>query len=430
MTPVLVVLALIVQAPPSPPPFDSAGAHQVFDLVKRIAAADRGRLWGRSLDGPVLLVDPATKRVFANQPGFRARWSPMGEVFSGRLPDEQGSANTAVTLDGERWTMVMWPLPDDLLSRRQLLGHELWHRIQDSIGLPVRDPPNPQVDDEPGRILLRLESRALVKALASKGADRSTALVIALSFRDERHHRYPGSDSTEALIERHEGLAEYTGIRMAGGSVADQRKIVTKALTDLESAEHLTRSFAYATGPAYGFLLDEVRPGWRLELRQGLGPAALARRAVGVTLFDIRRLALEEGRLGGPMIRVEEARRSELRAVRRRGLVGRFATGRLLVLPLASSSISFDPNQVEGLDSLGTHYGRMELSGEWGVLDAPGGGRIGAGWREAFVPVPPDFGAGRRSGPGWTLDLRAGWRIVADSVAGRWRVEKEAKPVP
>ena len=426
----LVAIALLIQTPPAPPPFDSAGAKQVFELVKRIAAEDRGRLWGRSLDGPVLLVDPATKRVFASRAGIRSRWSPVGEVFGGRLPDDQGSANTAVTLDGERWSMLMWPLPADPSSRRQLLAHELWHRIQDSIGLPVRDPPNPQVDDEQGRILLRLESRALAKALAAKGTDRATALVAALSFRDERHRRYPGSDSAEALIERHEGLAEYTGIRMTGGSVVDQRKMVTKALADLESQDHLTRSFAYATGPAYGLLLDEVRPGWRLELRQGLGPAALARRAIGVTLFDARRRGLEEGRLGGPMIRVEEARRAEQRAIRRRGLVDRFVTGHLLVLPLVSAGISFDPNLVEGLDSLGTHYGRMELSGEWGVLDASGGGRIGAGWREAFVPVPPDFATGRRSGPGWTLELRPGWRIVADSVAGRWRVAKEPKPTP
>lgn len=426
MIPISMVFAAVLQAV-APPPFDSIGARQIFDLVSRIAGEDRGRLWGRSLDGPVLLVDPATRRVFANRAGAAARWAPSGNVFAGTLPDGLGSANTAVTLDGERWTMVMWPLPADAASRRQLLGHELWHRIQDSLGLPVRDPQNPQVDDELGRVLLRLESRALGRAIAGKGIDQATALVTALSFREERHRRYAGSDSTEALVERHEGLAEYTGVRMAGGSIADQRRIAVKALTDLESREHLTRSFAYATGPAYGLLLDEVRPGWRLELGRGLGPAQLARRAIGVTLFDARRLAIEEGRLGGPMIRAEEAGHAEQRASRRRGLIDRFVTGRLLALPLASSSITFDPNQVEGLDSLGTHYGRMELSGEWGVLDAVGGGRIGPGFREAFVPVQPGFTVEQRAGPGWTLELHAGWRIAADAVAGRWRVERAAR---
>ena len=429
MIPIPMVFAAVLQAV-APPPFDSIGARQIFDLVSRIAGEDRGRLWGRSLDGPVLLVDPATRRVFANRAGAAARWTSSGNVFAGTLPDGLASANTAVTLDGERWTMVMWPLPADAASRRQLLAHELWHRIQDSLGLPVRDPQNPQVDDELGRVLLRLESRALGRAIAGKGIDQAAALVTALSFREERHSRYPGSDSTEALGERHEGLAEYTGVRMAGGSIADQRRIAVKALTDLESREHLTRSFAYATGPAYGLLLDEVRPGWRLELGRGLGPAQLARRAIGVTLFDARRLAIEEGRLGGPMIRAEEAGHAEQRVSRRRGLIDRFVTGRLLVLPLASSSITFDPNQVEGLDSLGTHYCRMELSGEWGVLDAVGGGRIGAGFREAFVPVQPGFTAEQRAGPGWTLELHAGWRIAADSVAGRWRVERVGKQVP
>lgn len=421
----LIGLVALVQ-PPASPPFDAQAAGRVFKLARRIAAEDGGVLWGRSLDGPILLVDPATRQVLADRAGAARRWVPNGEVYGGELPAEMQSANTAVTLDGERWTMLMWPLPSDSMKRRQLLAHELWHRIQDSIGLPFRDPPNPQVDEEQGRVLLRLEARALARALQSKGQDRAAALVTALTFRDARHRRFPGSDSTEALIERHEGMAEYTGVRMAGGTVVDRRKIILTALTDMETQEHLTRSFAYTTGPAYGFLLDEIRPGWRLELRPGPDPATLARRAVGVTLFDDRRMAIEEGRLGGPMVRVEEARRAEVRAERRRGLVGRFVTGPILVVPLVSSSISFDPNQVESLDSLGTHYGTMQLSGAWGVLDAPGGGRIGAGWKEAYVPVGPAFVPSERKGPGWSIELRPGWRIVADSP-GRWRLEQSTQ---
>lgn len=429
MIPTLLAVVVLVQPPPVPA-LEPAGALRVFQLVRQMASEDRGALWGRSIDGPILLVDPATRRVLADRPGVTGRWAALGEVYSGQLPPEVGSANTAVTLDGERWTMVMWPLPDDPMARRQLLAHELWHRIQDSIGLPMRDPPNPQVDDEQGRVLLRLETRALARALGSTGPDRATALVAALGFRATRQRRYPGSDSTEALIERNEGLAEYTGVRMAGGTAAARRAVVTRALTELETREHLTRSFAYTTGPAYGLLLDELRPGWRLELRTGQGPAALARRAVGVTLFDDKRMALEEGRLGGPMIRAEEARRAEAQAARRRDLVGRFVTGPILTIPLVKSSISFDPNQVEGLDSLGTHYGTLELSGSWGVLQAPGGGRVSAGWTTVHVPVGPGFTGADRKGPGWSLDLRPGWRIVPDSIPGHWRVTGESSNIP
>lgn len=414
----------------TPPALDTAAARRVFAEAARLAAADGKRLWGRSLAGPLVLVDPETRIMIGNEPLGGGPSAGSDGVYQGRLPADLSPANTAVTLGGRRWTMVMWPLPDDSLDRRQLLAHELWHRIQDSLGLPARERPNPQVDDEAGRVLLRLEARALARALETTGPERLSALAAALSFRGERHRLYPGADSAESMLERNEGLASYTGYRLSGRPLPAQRQQSRDRLARLETAQLLARSFAYTTGPAYGLLLDEVRPGWRLELRDGSGPAGLARRAVGVDLLTGPGLAAAEARYQGAAVRTEEATRAETARARRRDLAARFAAGALLTIPLDSAGFSFDPGAVEVLDSLGTHYGRIELTGPWGLLDATGGALIWRGFGRATVPVSAAFRPERAADTGWRLELKSGWEIVADSVPGRWRVARAQRGNP
>ncbi len=56
-----------------------------------------------------------------------------------------------------------------------------------------------------------------------------------------------------------EGLAEYTGVALSGAAA----RLVLRDLEDGAAKASFTRSFAYATGPAYGLLLDKYKAGWR-----------------------------------------------------------------------------------------------------------------------------------------------------------------------
>ena len=49
-------------------PIDSALARRHFQQASALTARDGGRLWGRSLAGPILFVDPATRTVLADSP--------------------------------------------------------------------------------------------------------------------------------------------------------------------------------------------------------------------------------------------------------------------------------------------------------------------------------------------------------------------------
>ncbi|NNE47252.1 MAG: hypothetical protein HKN37_11390, partial [Rhodothermales bacterium] len=106
-------------------------AKWVFEEAAALSKRDAGTLWGMELDGPMLLVEPESRRVVANRSTEALVHS--GDLYVGVLPDSVGIANTSMNWAGREWTMLMWPLPEDDYDRRSLIAHELWHRIQDEL---------------------------------------------------------------------------------------------------------------------------------------------------------------------------------------------------------------------------------------------------------------------------------------------------------
>src|SRR4029079_12075047 len=104
--------------------------------------------------------------------------------------------------------------------------HELWHRIQDQLGLPSSGASNDHLDTRDGRYWLQLEWRALAAALATSGPDEKRAITDAALFRTRRHRIFPGGADEERAMEMHEGLAEYTGVRLSGSP--DLRQFVIR----------------------------------------------------------------------------------------------------------------------------------------------------------------------------------------------------------
>ena len=143
--------------------------------------------------------------------------------------------------------------------------HESFHRIQPQLRPPApREPDNSHLDSLEGRYLMQLEWRALARALSTpKQSQAQAAARDALLFRSRRHELFPKAAAEEAALELNEGLAEYTGVRV-GNTTSEAR--TQSALRDLRAPvadPGFVRSFAYATGPAYGLLLDRWAPDWR-----------------------------------------------------------------------------------------------------------------------------------------------------------------------
>lgn len=382
-----------------------------------IAAA----LWPRDATAPVALHDPSSGRTVVldvERPGTE-------RTRDVALPAGLPPANTCITLDGRRTALLVLPLPPerDVLSR--LVWHERWHCIQDGLGFASREADNGHLDSEPGRVWLRLEMRALARALREKHEETAREHArAAIAFRARR-----GADgmptSAEAALELNEGLAEYTGRRIAAAG-RDDSAAIADALARGERAASHVRSFAYLTGPAYGGLLDRWRPGWRREIGAERDLPRLLARALAVEA-DADGSDAAAARYGAASVRDEERRVAREREARATALRMRFVDGAVLELALRGPSISFDPNSLFRLGAHGTFYAPLTLGDAWGELVAETGGLLASDWRSARVPAESVRGCGRHwQAADWRLTLEPGWRLVRSGK--NWRVEEGDGP--
>ncbi|HKE01252.1 MAG TPA: hypothetical protein VKE69_09600 [Planctomycetota bacterium] len=427
--------AVALVAASAPGSIDLAAARLRFEEARAISDKDGGALWGRPLYGPMLFVDPATRGCVANQADAEGKLSARESVFAGTLPADVSVANTATRWAGVHWTMVRWPLPEVNVERKRLLAHELFHRIQDGLGLPLASPENPHLDTKEGRISLRLEMRALAAALIATGADRRDAIADALLFRAHRRAQFPGAADDERGLEMNEGLAEYTGVRLCGAPSAEIAVLLVDALEEAAKKPSFVRSFAYASGPAYGILLDDTGAAWRKGLTPQSDLGEMLRNAVSLSApTDAAKTAQARSALyGGRAIVAEETERDGVRAAREGPLRARLIDGPVLaLLPGSRFSYSFDPSEAVAIQGVGTVYPSMHVSDEWGVLEVSKGALLvqekGGGIVRLQIPAPPDRAARPLAGDGWRLDLADGWSLADGSRKGDATVRRKQGP--
>jgi hypothetical protein len=384
----------------------------VFLEARKICEADHARLWGRSLCGPMLLADPGARRLIANQPDSEKQLKKVDGLWTAPLPRDLSPANTAQQWAGIEWTMLVWPLPEDPVVRRRLLAHEMWHRIQSDLMIPMMNGDNPHLDTEQGRVTLRLEFRALAVALQSPPQARRPAIRDALAFRAERRRLFPDALNQETALENNEGLAEWTGITLDGTS--REQKIRT-VLDQLRTARpSYVRSFAYVTGPAWGLLLDDAAPGWHRRLGARVDMSSLLAEALKINpdplLSAERSLSYD-----GAALRKEESDRARDLADRQARYRALFVDGPTLTLLLTPKmQFAFNPNKVVSLPGYGTVYPALRVTDVWGVLEVTGGALMARDWGSVTVALPLE-------GKGWTLQLKPGhkrkrWHRPGDQI--------------
>jgi hypothetical protein len=409
-------------------PIDLALAAKYFREARTLADRDGGKLWGKSLAGPMLFVDPASRFVAANQADAEGKLKPEGSVFVGTLPAGTPLANTAVRWAGTHWSMLLWPPPTDAAERTTMLMHESWHRIQADLGLPLTDPLNAHLDTLEGRYWMQLEWRALTRALGTSGEKQRQAIEDALRFRAHRRGLFPGSAAKESQLERNEGLAEYTGITLNGSPAAEQRRLLMKHLESYPTfLGTFVRSFAYLSGPSYGLLLDQHAPGWRTNLKSGGDLGDLLAGALSLKLEAEPETALKEraGRYEGDKLRSSEVEREETRRRKVEAFRKVLIDGPVLRLPLGKQQMSFNPSVLVPIEGVGTVYPTLTLISDWGKLEVHKAALITSDFRKAYVGAPTKTSEKSLSGDGWELELAAGWKATEGERKGDWKLVRE-----
>src|SRR2546421_9998992 len=111
------LLAALPLAPVSGQEIDTARALAALRDAGQACEADAGRLWKRSLCGPIALVDRQTRLVIANDTVAGKHFLRLGDGFVTALPENQYIANTSFQGSGPSWTLLALPLPRDRFAR-------------------------------------------------------------------------------------------------------------------------------------------------------------------------------------------------------------------------------------------------------------------------------------------------------------------------
>lgn len=385
-------------------------------------------LWNKDLYGPILLIDPSTRAVFANEPDESGVLKADVNIYKGVLPDKINIANTAVNWNGKRWGMIMLPLPKNKYDRIGLLAHESFHRIQPSLGFELNNTENNHLDQKEGRIYLRLELEALKRTLkAVSEKEFKKHLSNALTFRKYRHHLYNGSDTSENLLELNEGMAEFTGVMVSGRSKEQTISSLTNGIDGFIDNLTFVRSFAYHTIPVYGYLLYNKDKSWNKKITAKTDLTNYFIKAFNIKIANDLKEVVKKlvNDYNGSVIIEEETKREERIKKLIAGYKSKFLDQPHFEIKFEKMNVSFDPRNIIPIEDKGTVYPNIRVTDKWGILTVEKGALMSPNWDKISVSNPISTNDRKISGDGWILELADGYGIEKNETNGNYVLVKK-----
>ena len=187
----------------------------------------------------------------------------------------------------------------------------------------------------------------------------------------------------------HEGLAQYTGIKLSVSSDSMYIHILDKEAESYMNKENIVRSYAYFSGAVMGYLLDKSACEWREQVDGNSDLGFLLQKAYNILLPEDREDHVRQRRsfYNYDSIMEFESRRDSMQTKKKGELVNLF-TQNIKKLPLRNIQISFDPNSVINLEGIGNVYKNARIIDDWGILETKGEGSvlITEDWRAVILP--------------------------------------------
>lgn len=396
--------------------YETADINLWFEELK--AASDKSfKLWNRSIYGPILLIDPATRTIYANELDGKKTLKPSANLYTGILPQEVNFSNTALDWNDKRWAMIMLPLPENRDDRVNLLAHESFHRIQPDLGFVLNNANNNHLDEKYGRISLRLEFEALKQALMSTHKNEMKRhLTNALFFRKYRYVLFDEAAKNENLLEINEGIAEFTGIIVSDRSDESTKQYLINGINRSQKNPTFVRSFAYQTTPTYGYLLYKKNKNWNKKIDKETDLTALIIREFGISLLtpteqNFKNLSKT---YNAAVIFEEENKRDAENKRLVKTYKNKFVESPHFEIQFEKMNYSFDPRTIIPIENLGTYYPTTRITDVWGVLDVTNGALISPDWKKVSITNPISIEKNLIKGDGWILELNSNYTIEVD----------------
>lgn len=393
-------------------------AENYFSKIKKICDDDNGSLWGRNLYGPMLIIDSITLDVVANEPDNEGLLEKRGRVYIGKFPKDAIVSNSITKFGNKDWSMVDWTaLPHNDGERNMLICHEMFHyqqRLLNLINEADGGYDNNHMDEMEARISIQLEWNALISALKAQGEERQKAIIDALTIRYDRREQFSSADN-ENKFEVHEGMPDYTGLKLCYSDSQELLAAVEKKQTYLLDQPSFVRNFGYLSGTLYGLLLDALRPNWKHDLKYNSDLGELLKNTCNIQ--TIGSLTKEtKSKYNFEQISKKEADIKSKKDKNIAEYTNKFTQQPTLTIPSDNWNYSFDPGTLQPLPDLGTVYPTIEIKDAWGTLKVNEGGCLMVSDNsKAIVSAQViEIKGNKITGNGWILTLKDGYKVKKD----------------
>ena len=387
-----------------------------FNQVETICNRDNGKLWGRNLYGPLMFVDRATRKIVANVPDSEGLLKLKDGIYTGSYPRELIIDNTTVDYGGTRFALAPLPPQEDTMRIETRAIHGLFHCIQKESGIDPLRFNIKLMDGKSQRLLLKLEWRALRKAIGAEGDTRSQALRDALIFREARREQFPQEIKDENSFESYEGLATFTYAILCHGSQEETKKYILETLSRFYGFQSYSRSYGFIHGALYAFLAYEKGMNFDIAKSDSLDLARLTRDIYDIQLPGICRDVAGSLAVSYELesIYKEEEERLAQSKERMHRQISVFTEKPVVFLTLESPYFDFEPEDIQSIDTLGTIYNSIRISDNWGKLAVEKGGCLISYNLRTLRITAKNLKESKNHfyGDGWHLILNNDWEIT------------------
>jgi hypothetical protein len=272
------------------------------------------------------------------------------------------------------------------------------------------------MDEKEARLWIKLEWKALRKAINSEGEERQLAIRDALIFRGSNREQYHKYANDENRFETFEGLATFTYTMLCTNSPEEFKTRLFENLDRIYSMDSYSRSYGSIEGALYTTLLYEKGFDIKKIKTDNFDFGSVVKDLYNIELPTICRdvggsLAVNynvEAILKEEAVRNTQIKQSILNQA------NIFTQKPVVFLELESPSFDFEPEDIHSLDSLGTLYNSIRVSDNWGKLTVEKGGCLVSNNLKFIRITAKSFKAekNRISGDGWHLILNNDWELV------------------
>ncbi|MCX6325348.1 MAG: hypothetical protein NT144_01660 [Bacteroidia bacterium] len=391
-------------------------ASQYFKSIEDICNRDNGKLWGKNLLCPIMFIDRTSRRIVANQPDNEGLLKGKDGIYTGLYPKELIINNAPMKFGGTLFAMTPLPNEEDSFRIKTRAIHSMFHRFQETEGITSADFNSTNMDEKEARLWIKLEWKALRKALNSEGEERQLAIRDALIFKGSNRELYQKYANDKNRFETYEGLATFTYTLLCTNSIEEYKTRLFENLDRIYSMQSYARSYGFIHGALYVSLLNEK--GFDFKKIQtdnfDLGNAV-------IELYNIELPVICRDVAGSLAVnydidainKEEEERLSDIKE-RIHKQTSTFTEKPVVFLELESPYFDFEPEDIHSLDTLGTLYNSMRVSDNWGKLAVDKGGCLVSNNYKYLRITAKGFKEDKKhiSGEGWLLILNNDWELV------------------